>query len=318
VVDSFRVAGAAVLALVMVFGMSARAAAEHAGPVTAIVSAGGEVFSCSQAGIVSETEAGSEVVFRPPFRVTSLAVAGSDLLLVGGGEPGEYGMVGLYDRRSKEFDFFEVAKDVIYAVAVAPSGTLAAVACADHRVLTFALPVLEESSVVVRHRHTGAARAVRFSPDGKYLVSAGLDGAVLLSEVVRGGEPMVLQDHSSKVDCLAFSPDSTHFASGGRDGKVRVHRVDGRLVRTYQGMGVEMAIASEVSVNASIWALAWGGAPESLIAGSAAGAIYRLSVDDDSWARLRGARNGPVYSLAILETRRIAVGGDGVEIRKFE
>lgn len=308
-----------VLAVVFGFGIPGWSFAQHAGPVTAIVSAGGEVFSCSQAGVVSESDGGNEVVFRAPFRVTSLAAMGSEFLLVGGGEPGEYGMVGLYDLRSKNFESIEVADDVIYAVAVAPSGRQAAAACADYRVLTFALPVLDESSIVVRHRHTGAARAVRFSPDGKYLASAGLDGAVLLSKVEGGGEPMVLQDHSSKVDCLTFSPDSTHIASGGRDGKVRVHRVDGRLVRTYQGLGEEAAFENGDQVNPAIWALAWGGAPESLVAGSASGAIYRLSVEDSSWERSGWFREEPVYSLAILTApRRLAVGRERVEIGKFE
>ncbi len=63
---------------------------------------------------------------------------------------------------------------------------------------------------------------VRFSPDGKQIVSAGTDGAIKLWNIASGKEIKSLRGHDGNVTSVAFSPDGRFLASGGYDGTVRL------------------------------------------------------------------------------------------------
>ena len=138
--------------------------------------------------------------------------------------------------------------------------------------------------------------AVAISPDGRWFASAGRDGVVILSEIVEGklGNSRKLLDHTSGVECLVFSPDSQRLASGSLDSKVRLHELPGKLVRTYDGLGMENEPVAG-RVQSRVLALAW---QDQLVAGTSEGILYRLSLGDDTSRRI--ARNGrdPIYALA--------------------
>lgn len=116
---------------------------------------------------------------------------------------------------------FSVGKDLVYDLASHPEGRLVAIAAADGTIQTNSTREFPKGIWTTRHRHTATARAVAFSPDGRWLASAGHDGVVILSEVSGSAEPRALVDHTSGVECLAFSPDSKRIDSGSKDSKVR-------------------------------------------------------------------------------------------------
>ena len=78
--------------------------------------------------------------------------------------------------------------------------------------------------------------SVSFSPDGRILATAGVDGTMRLWDVDSGQKTATLGIHPSSVNSVSFSPDGRTLASGGWDGKVRLWDVDsGQETATLEG-----------------------------------------------------------------------------------
>ena len=221
-------------------------------PVTDATIIDGQTYFCSQSGIYVEREDQLHLAYRPDFRSVCLVGYGCTSLLVGGGEPEISGQIGILDLTNGQFNSIQVARDLIYAVDV--RNNRAALACADGSVLTLILPDFISNYVI--HQHTAAATVVRFSNNGLWLASGGLDSLVVLSSLTGETEPILLQDHTDKVECLTFSPDDDFLASGAQDGKIRIHAVSQqeqpmvkangvRLIRTYTNLGLEKMASTE-------------------------------------------------------------------------
>jgi WD40 repeat protein len=70
--------------------------------------------------------------------------------------------------------------------------------------------------------HTGAVRAVAFSPDGLTLATASDDFTVRVWDLVTGTERLQLTGHAGAVFAVAFSPDGVTLASASEDHTVRL------------------------------------------------------------------------------------------------
>jgi WD domain, G-beta repeat len=282
-----------------------KAPAHHVGPVTGIgcgayqLGEGWQIYSCSQAGILRrDFDNRTRHVGDAGLRAFDIAVQDTPFtglrVLVGGGRPARSGEVALLDDSGKIVSQKQVARDLVYAVAI--HGEFAAAGCADGKVLLLKLPGLE----ILRelHAHTAPCRDVAFSNDGNRVASGGRDGLVIVSQV-NGDETTVLQDHTAGVECVAFSNDGL-LASGALDGKVRIH--EGKtLRRTYQKLGGEVLSLAYV-----------GEQPERLFAGLANGKLVRLDPDSAQHTVSRDFK-APVFAMAALGNS-LVLGLDG-EVR---
>lgn len=264
------------------------------GPVTALVAAHGQAIACAQNGLFALRPTGYRRLARLPLRPFAAAAREPDgALLVGGGVPAERGELAVLSPAGALLLRRTVATDLVYAVAWSPRPrTRLAAGLADGRVLVLDTfrdrggQALAVRAIRAVHRHTAPCRAVAFTSDGAAVVSAGLDGLLVRTELAGRGQ-RISQDHTAGVTCLAWTPAGT-LASGARDGKVRLHDPHLRLRRTYQRLG------------AAVTALAFDPKRGGFVAGLRDGVVVGLDPDlarADVVARLEE----PVHALLALE-----------------
>jgi transcription initiation factor TFIID subunit 5 len=75
--------------------------------------------------------------------------------------------------------------------------------------------------------HRGGIFSLAFSPDGKYLASAGEDRRIRLWDLATSSLLKELRGHTETVYSLVWSGDSSILSSGGLDGTVRMWNVLG-------------------------------------------------------------------------------------------
>ncbi|MBV9691280.1 MAG: protein kinase [Ktedonobacteraceae bacterium] len=77
--------------------------------------------------------------------------------------------------------------------------------------------------------HSGGVPALAWSPDGKYIASAGMhDGTVQISDAATGAHIYTYSGHFGSVLTVAWSPDGKWIVSGGNDQTAQVWQWQGR------------------------------------------------------------------------------------------
>ena len=183
----------------------------HLGPVTDLTVFNDQVYSCSQAGIFRGTGDDLTLLARPSIRVTSLSGL-EDGVIYAGGQPGVAGSLGWLNPKTKQAGVIgKMGKDLVYGLAVLGDERFA-VARADGEVWTSQFTKREPLPSQLVHKHTAAARAVAFSPDGRRAVTASEDQTAKIWEAETGKELLTLKGHDKSVITAAFS-SAAFFAS---------------------------------------------------------------------------------------------------------
>ena len=83
------------------------------------------------------------------------------------------------------------------------------------------------------HGHTAWVRTVRFTRDGKTLLTGGNDGTIRIWDVPTGEQKSVLTGYGNEVLGLALTPDEKCLAVGGLQHEVKLFDLTTRkIVRT--------------------------------------------------------------------------------------
>jgi WD40 repeat protein len=72
------------------------------------------------------------------------------------------------------------------------------------------------------HGHTNNVVSLAFSPDGKILASASIDGTIKLWPLSTSRKALTLDGHTGCVDSIAYTGDGRFLVSGGKDKTVRL------------------------------------------------------------------------------------------------
>jgi WD40 repeat protein/serine/threonine protein kinase len=113
---------------------------------------------------------------------------------------------------------FPTGLDSVSKIAVSSDGRWLALAGRGPHVL---IKNIASGDVVARLPHDRPVLGLAFSPDNKWVATAGQDGMVRLWETQSWQNRQSHRTHNGPITALAFSPDSLKLASAGDDGTVR-------------------------------------------------------------------------------------------------
>ena len=98
-------------------------------------------------------------------------------------------------------------------------------------------PLLDGNDLILHlHDNPVFVKDVAFSPDGRWLATAGADRKARIWDITTGENLLELSGHSGMVELVAFSPDGRLLATAGADGTIKVWNVeDGAELLTLSG-----------------------------------------------------------------------------------
>ena len=115
------------------------------------------------------------------------------------------------------------ASGIIKFAIFSPNGLQIATGSEDGLISVWDLN--RNDAVFNTRKHIGEVITLKYSPDGRYLVSGGADGAAVVLDA-RTGSEVYRSLHSDQVRDIAFSRDSKRFVTASKDRYVRVWETD--------------------------------------------------------------------------------------------
>ncbi|KAG7191394.1 WD40 repeat-like protein [Scheffersomyces spartinae] len=125
--------------------------------------------------------------------------------------------------------------DTITAVAIKSQRPYRAATVSEDKALVFYNGPPFKFDKSVRGYHTNSVKDVKFSPDGKWLVSVGSDRTIVLYDGKTGEYVKTIEKaHEGGIFAVSWFPDSSKFATASADNSIKVWDVEsGEVTQAY-------------------------------------------------------------------------------------
>lgn len=146
----------------------------------------------------------------------------------------------------------QVSDQALRGIHLHPDGKRLAIASSDHKI--HVLRVDDLSSIAVLdpvHGHNNSVFTVRWSLDGRYLVSGSRDAQLKVWAVDTWTHVHTIPAHMFTINDICFSPDGTLFATAGRDKHIKLW--DAERFTLLKVIDVEKYGGHVNSVNKLFW-----------------------------------------------------------------
>lgn len=146
----------------------------------------------------------------------------------------------------------------VKSLAFSPDGTILASGKMDRQLHLY--DVAEENRIYANDKleNLDSVTPVRFTPDGKRLLTGGRSGEIVIWEVTSNKQLKQIGQfvgHTQEVIGLAISPDGKLAVSGGEDKRMRIWNIeDGREIRSFAGFEGEVKACFVSKDNATAYA----------------------------------------------------------------
>jgi len=151
-------------------------------------------------------------------------------------------------------------------------------------------------------------KSVAFSPDGKRIISGGLDQTVKVWDAETGNELMTLRGHKERVQSVAFSPDGKRIVSGSDDKTIKIwDAATGTELMTLLGH------------SDKVWFVAFSPDGKQIVSGSPDGTAKLWDATSGAEVMtLRGHKNWVVSAAFSPDGKRIISGSNDATIKIWD
>jgi WD40 repeat protein len=152
--------------------------------------------------------------------------------------------------------------------------------------------------------------SLAFSPDGKLLACAKVNGSILLWDVAAGAELRALPTSAGEVVRIAFSPDGTLLAAAGGEHLEAVPARGRAVVSLWKVATGELLFTSRTPGLETAWEVAFSPDGKTLAAGLASGDVHLFDVASGGQVATLSGHGGRVRWLGFHpDGRSLAVAG---------